>query len=222
MTAPETARLFGATSWHTHPPSCRWTPAGSRLMVDGEGFVWWVHADGTMSMVRTDPSNRRSPDPWVFFAPVRDASLEDEWPTVEQVERACASVWDAEHARTWASATQAKDPPESRKREIAVLRDRMRVALLAAGPPPSSAQMSVEEVSAVSVEIWRHRAQWWLGRANAAERERDDWAQAAADAKRAARAFAEVLRSRACNRPCEDCRHIRELLAEHGYSGHEQ
>ena len=59
-----------------------WTaPEGSRLMVDGEGFVWWVHSDA-MSMVRTDPSNRRSPDPWTFYEPVdRDLIKEDrdEW-----------------------------------------------------------------------------------------------------------------------------------------------
>jgi hypothetical protein len=43
---------------------------GSRLAVDTDGYVWWVHADGSHSMVRTNPDNKPTPMPFTFFEPV--------------------------------------------------------------------------------------------------------------------------------------------------------
>ncbi len=41
--------------------------AGSRLAVDADGCVWWVHADGSHSMVRTNPDNNPTPLPLTFY-----------------------------------------------------------------------------------------------------------------------------------------------------------
>jgi hypothetical protein len=39
-----------------------------RLAVDAEGFVWWVHSNGYMSMARTNPDNSDTPLPLTYYA----------------------------------------------------------------------------------------------------------------------------------------------------------
>lgn len=46
---------------------------GTRLAVDADGYVWWVHADGTHSMARTNLDNNPTPMPFTFYAPVSEA-----------------------------------------------------------------------------------------------------------------------------------------------------
>ena len=67
-------RGYDAATLAFRPSADMETLRGRRLAVDADGYVWWVNADDTWSMVWTNQDNTPIPQPVTYYEPARPSA----------------------------------------------------------------------------------------------------------------------------------------------------